>query len=156
MLAIGKHLGLMRQVGAAGIDEIDAGQMVLGGDLLGAQVLLHRHRIIGAALDGGIVGEDHRLAARDAADPGDQSRAVHVALVHAEGGERADLQERRARIEEPRHPLARHQLAAPEVAGARAGAAALGGRGAAGGEFVERGAPTRGIFGVGGGLGSRR
>ena len=26
MLAVGKHLGLMRQIGAAGIDEIDAGQ----------------------------------------------------------------------------------------------------------------------------------
>ena len=44
MLAVGEHLGLMRQVGAAGIDEIDARQRVLRRDLLRAQMLLHRHR----------------------------------------------------------------------------------------------------------------
>ena len=65
MLAVGKHFGLMRQIGAAGIDQIDAGQTVLRRDFLRAQVLLHRHRIIGAALDRRIVGDDHRLAAVD-------------------------------------------------------------------------------------------
>ena len=64
MLAVGKHLGLMRQVGAAGIDQIDAGQPVLARDLLRAQMLLHRHRIIGAAFDGGIVADDDAFAAR--------------------------------------------------------------------------------------------
>jgi hypothetical protein len=50
MLAVGKDLVLARQIGAAGIDEIDAGQPVLQRDLLGAQMLLHRQRIIGPPL----------------------------------------------------------------------------------------------------------
>ena len=94
-------------------------------------MLLHRHRIIGAALDRRIVGDDHRLAALDPADPGDQPGAVHVALVHAEGGERADFEKRRAGIDKTRDALARQQLAARDMALARLAGAALG-----------RGAPT--------------
>ena len=63
MVAVGKDLGLVRQVGAAAIDQIDAGQPVLLRDLLRAQMLLHRHREIGAALHRGVVGDDHHFAA---------------------------------------------------------------------------------------------
>ena len=76
MLAVGEHFGLMRQVGAAGIDQINAGQAVLARDLLGAQMLLHRHRIIGAALDRGIVADDDAFAPGDAADAGDDARGM--------------------------------------------------------------------------------
>ena len=113
MFAVGKHLGLMRQVGAAGIDQIDAGQMVLARDLLGAQMLLHRHRIIGAALDGGVVAHDHAFAALDAADAGDDAGAVDVAVVHAEGGERRQFQERRAGIDEAHPTRAAREAAFP-------------------------------------------
>ena len=37
MVAVGEHLGLVRQVGAAAVDQIDARQPVLLGDLLRAQ-----------------------------------------------------------------------------------------------------------------------
>ena len=50
------------------------GQAVLLGDLLRAQVLLHRDREVGAALHGGVVGHHHHLAAADAADAGDDAR----------------------------------------------------------------------------------
>ena len=99
MLAVGKHVRLIRQVGSAGIDEIDAGQAVFGRDFLRAQMLLDRHRIIRAALDRRIVGDDHRLAAVNAADPRHQAGAVDVAFIHAEGGEAADFEKRRTRIE---------------------------------------------------------
>src|SRR3546814_3143478 len=66
MVTIGKDLGLMRQVGTARIDAVDARQPVELGDLLRAEVLLDRHRIIGAALHRGIVAHDHHLAAGDA------------------------------------------------------------------------------------------
>ena len=46
MLAVGKDFGLVRQIGPARVDQIDAGQTVLRRDLLGAQMLLHRHRIV--------------------------------------------------------------------------------------------------------------
>ena len=122
MLAVGKHVGLVRQVGAAGIDQIDARQPVLARDLLGAQMLLHRHRIIGAALDGGIVADDDAFAAGDAADAGDDAGAVDGVLVHAVGGERREFEERRAGIEQ-RRSRARAATACRAPDGARARAA---------------------------------
>ena len=143
MLPVGKHLGLMRQVRAAGIDEIDAGQPVLAGDLLGAKMLLHRHRVIGAALDGGIVADDHHLAAFDAADPGDDAGAVDRAVIHVVGGERAEFEKRRAGIEQARHPLARQQLAAGQMPLARLGRSALRDGRALGPKFAPQARPRR-------------
>ena len=131
MLAVGKHLGLMRQIGAAGIDQIDARQPVLARDLLRAQMLLHRHRIIGAALDGGIVADDHAFAAGNAADAGDDAGAVDGVVIHAVGGERRQFEKRRAGIDQRHHALARQKLAARQMALAGARRAALGGLGAA-------------------------
>ena len=141
MLAVREHLGLVRQVGAAGIDEVDAGQPVLARDLLRAQVLLHRHRVVGAALDGRVVADDHRLAPADAADAGDQPGAVDVVLVHAVRRKRAELEEGRARIDEAQHALARQELAAGKMPLARPLRAALGDRGAAPGELALEGVP---------------
>ena len=59
-----------------------------------------------------------------------EARAMHVALVHAEGGERADFEERRAGIDERRDALSRQQLAARHMALARPLRAALAGRSA--------------------------
>ena len=53
------------------------------GDLLGAQVLLDGERVVGAALDGGVVGDDHALLPGDHADAGDDARARGVVLVDA-------------------------------------------------------------------------
>ena len=107
MLAVGKHLVLVGQVGAAGIDEIDAGQMVLQRDLLRAQMLLHRHRIIGAALHRGVVDDDHHLAALDAPDAGDQPGAGNRLVIEPMRRELADLEKRRAGVEQRRQPLPR-------------------------------------------------
>ena len=71
VIAIGKHVGLQRQKRAAGIDEVDARQVILLGDLLRAQMLLHRHRIVRAALDGGVVGDDRAVLSLHEADTGD-------------------------------------------------------------------------------------
>ncbi len=112
MVAVRKHLGLMRQIGAAAIDQIDARQPVFLRDLLRAEMLLHRHRIIGAALHRGVVAHDHALAARDAADACNHAGTRNVVLaVQPVGGKLADLEERRARIEQPFHPVTREQLA---------------------------------------------
>ena len=63
MITVGEDLGLVRQVRPARINEINAGQLILLGDLLRAKMLFHRHRKIGAALHRGVVGHDHALAA---------------------------------------------------------------------------------------------
>ena len=83
VVAVGEHVVLVRQVGAAGVHQVDAGQAVLLRDLLRAQVLLHRHRVVGAALHRGVVADDHAVDAADAADAGDDAGAGRVAVVHA-------------------------------------------------------------------------
>jgi len=50
---------------------------------------------------------------------------MHVAAVHAPGGELPDLEEGRAGIEQPLHALARQHLAAADVLLARGVVAAL-------------------------------
>jgi hypothetical protein len=64
VLAVREHVVLVRQVGAARVHQVDARQAVLHRDLLRAQVLLHRHRVVGAALHGGVVADDHHVDAR--------------------------------------------------------------------------------------------
>ncbi len=75
MVAVGEDLGLVRQVRAAAVDQIDARQPVRLGDLLRAEMLLDRHRIVSAAFDRRVVADDHRLPARHPADAGDDPRA---------------------------------------------------------------------------------
>ena len=112
MIAVGKDLGLVRQVRAAAVDQIDARQAVRFGDLLRAEMFLDRQRIVSAAFDRRVVADDHHLPARHAADAGDDARARHFAFVHVAGGELADLEERRARIEQPLDAIAWQQFAA--------------------------------------------
>ncbi len=89
VIAVGKHLVLLRQERTAALDEVNARQGVLAGNLLRAQMLLHRERVIRSALHGRVVGNDHAGAARDPADTGHQARA------------------RQARRRKPRAPPAR-------------------------------------------------
>ena len=116
VLAVGEHLRLQGQERAARVDEVEARQAVLRCDLLRAQVLLHREREVRAALDGRVVRDDHALAPLDDADAGDDPGARRVAVVEIPGGERVQLEERRAGIDEPVDPLPRGQLAAGAVA----------------------------------------
>ena len=124
VLAVREHLVLQRQEGAARVDEVDAGQAVLERDFLRAQVLLDRDRIVRAALDGRVVRDHQEFAAVDAADAGDEARGRRVVAVHAARGERRDLEERAAGVEEGLDALARQQLAARDVLRARGLAAA--------------------------------
>ncbi len=61
MALIRKDVVLLRQKRTAGVHHIDTRQIVLPRDVLRAQMLLHRHRIVSAALDGRIIGDDHAL-----------------------------------------------------------------------------------------------
>ncbi len=115
VVAVGEHLVLQRQEGAAGVDEIEARQPVLRGDLLRAQVLLHGQRVVRAALDGRVVRDDHALRALDDADARDDAGARRVAVVEIPGGERVQLEEGRVGVDEPVDALARRQLAARAV-----------------------------------------
>ena len=110
VLAIGKDLGLQRQIRAARVHQIQAGQPVLDRHLLRAQVLLHRDRVVGAALDGGVVGDDQHLAPRHPADAGDQTGAGRLVVVEPFGRERRELEKGRVRVEQLLEALADQEL----------------------------------------------
>src|SRR5918994_3907887 len=88
-------------------------------------MLLDGEGVVGAALDRGIVADDHAFPARDAADAGDDPGAVDGVVVEAVRGERGQLQEGRSEVEEAGDALAREQLAARNVPLAGAARAAL-------------------------------
>ena len=111
VVAVRKDLALEGQEGSATVDEVHARQVVLEGDLLGPEVLLHGQRVIRAALDGGVVGDDDAEGPFDPPDAGDDPRARGVAVVQAVGGERAQFEEGAARVEEPVDALADRHLA---------------------------------------------
>ncbi len=112
VLLIRKHLRLQRQKRPARVHEIDARQPVLLRDLLRPQVLLHRYRVIRPALHRRVVRDDHALAPLDPPDPRDDPRPRRLVVVHAARRQRAELQERPARVEQLLDPLPHHQLPA--------------------------------------------
>ncbi len=124
MVAIREDFVLQRQEGAAGVDEVDAGQPVLERDLLRAQMLLHRDGIIGAALDRRVIRDDQVFVSVDPADARHETGGRRVVAIHAARGQRGDLEERAARIEECLDAVAWQELAARDVLLARALAAA--------------------------------
>ncbi|MNE34498.1 hypothetical protein D3C80_1282230 [compost metagenome] len=147
VLAVGEHLVLARQVGAAGVDQVDARQAVLAGDGLRADVLLDGQRVVAAALHGGVVGDDHALDALDPADAGDHAGGRHVLAVHLEGGQRGEFEEGRAGVEQGVDALARQQLAARAVALLGGDAAALADAAEQGAQVVDLLAHRRAVAG---------
>src|SRR3546814_9572197 len=81
VLAIGKDFVLIGQVGAARIDQVDAGQFVLLRDFLCPQMLLDRQGVVGAAFYSGVVADDHAFGAGNMADAGDDASARRVVVV---------------------------------------------------------------------------
>ena len=126
MPLVGKNLVLLRQKRAPGIDHIDAGQIVLPGNILRPQMLLHRHRIIGAALDGGVVGDDHAFAPRDPSNTSDDARRMHVATIEIVGSQRRQLEKGGAGVDQEIDALSRQHLAPRRVPDTRGFAAATG------------------------------
>ncbi len=93
--------------------------MILAGDFLRAKVFLHRHRKIRAAFYRRIVGHDDHFLSHHPADAADHAGGRCVAVVHLLGGQRGDLQERRARVEQGGDAVPYQQFSAAGVAFAR-------------------------------------
>jgi hypothetical protein len=62
--------------------------------------------IVGAALDGRVVGDDEDFAAGDAPDARDQARRRRLVVVDVPRSQRRELEERRVGIEQPLDPFA--------------------------------------------------
>ena len=115
MVTIGKDLVLSRQKRASRIDQVNARQVVLGGDFLGAQVFLDRQRIVGSAFDRRIVRDDHALPAVYVTDARDDSSRRNVVGVDAVSGKSADFEKRRVVVEQILDAIPRQQLSASDM-----------------------------------------
>ena len=113
IIAVGEQFGLRRQEAARAVADVDHRQPVLDGDVQRADDLLDRQRIPGAAFDAGVVGADDDLAARDDADAADIAGARHVAVIVHVGGQRGQLEKRRAGIEQHFDAVAHEHLVLP-------------------------------------------
>ncbi len=126
MIAVGKHFVLIGQVRAAGIHEVNTGQAVLGGNLLRAQMFLHRQRIIGAALHGRIIGDDYTFSARDPADAGDNAGGRNRFVINLVSCKLREFEEWTAGIEKCLDAVTYQQFATGKMPFAGLVAAASG------------------------------
>ena len=125
MLAVREHFILTRQVGAARIHQVNAGQPVLLGNGLCPKVLFDRQRVVRTAFDRSVVGHNHAFHTFNPTDPGDNAGCRDVFAVHLVRRQLTQFKERRARVEQPVDALARQQLASGGVPLLSAGAATL-------------------------------
>ena len=116
VVAVGEDLGLQREERAARVHEVDRREAVLERDLLRAEVLLDRDRVVGPALHGRVVRDDHDGAALDPADARHEAGPRCGAVVETVPCERRDLEEGRVGVEESLEALAHRKLPARDVA----------------------------------------
>ena len=94
--------------------------------LLRAKVLLHRDRVVGPSLDRRVVRHDHHQSPAHRADARHHAARRHrFVAVQVVAGERGELKEGRAGVEEGLDALPREHLAACRVQRPRARATAL-------------------------------
>ena len=109
-----EDVGLAGQVGPSGLDQQQQREAVLLGHVHGAQQLADRGRARRPAAYRRVVGDDQALGVRDLGE-----RHHHAATDRVPGlqsGQRAQLEHRRARVDECLEALAHHHLAAGPVA----------------------------------------
>lgn len=93
------------------VNKVDAWELVLKGDFLRSQVLLHRHGKIGAAFDRRIVCDDHARCSGNDADPGQYAGSWTNSLIEPRSGELSDFKKGCARIYQLLNTLAHVELA---------------------------------------------
>ena len=97
------------QEDARGVHQVDQRELVLAGDVLGAEDLLDGHRKTRARLHGGVVGDDHDQPVRDPSDDRKHARGRSTSPLFVELKARPEtkLEGRGTRIDERGDPLAR-------------------------------------------------
>jgi hypothetical protein len=100
VLLVREDVQLAGQVGSTRLDQVDTGQAVLPGDLLSTQVLLDSDRVVGASLDGRVVGNNHALDAVDATNTGNDSSCRDLVLVKLMSSKLTNLEERRSIVQQ--------------------------------------------------------
>lgn len=101
VVTVWKDVGLVGEVGATAVDEVDAGKVVLLGDGLSAEMLLDGDGVVCAALDGAVVCDDDAGDAFDNSNTSDDTSSWDVGFrVQLMTSKRAELEESGAGIDE--------------------------------------------------------
>ena len=112
VILVGEHLVLHWQESSTRVDEVDAAKVVLERDVLGPNLLFDASGEEGAALYGGVVGDEHPRDAMDDADSGDDAGARELIVDLAEPSERGEFEKGRAFVDDHVDAIAGHDLAA--------------------------------------------
>ena len=108
-----EHVGLAGQVGASGLHQEQQREAVLLGHVHGAQELADRRRARRPAAHGRVVGDDEALGVRHLGQRDHDTATDRVARVQP--GQRAQLEHRRAGVDQRLQALADQHLAAGPV-----------------------------------------
>ena len=87
MLSVSEHLVLSRQIGPTGIDQVNTGQTILFGDCLRPEMFFDCNRVVGAALDGGVVDHQHAVPTMNLSYARDDATAGDVVIVEVPTGQ---------------------------------------------------------------------
>ncbi|MNI60807.1 hypothetical protein D3C73_1160420 [compost metagenome] len=115
MLLIREDLVLLGQECTPGIHQVDAGKLVLQSDFLSPEVLLHRHGIVSAALDRGVIGDHQDMASMDQTNARNNPGTRGIIVVHAVRSQGCNLKERAAIIEQVVDAFPRKKLSAGDM-----------------------------------------
>lgn len=130
VVAVGEDIGLVGEVGAAGVDHVDAAVASLVLDLghvfqirvslreivllrngLCAEMLLHGDGVVRSSLDSAIVRNNHARHTLNHTNTRDNTTSRHFSLrVQLISSHRTQFKERRARIDQCRHTIAGQHL----------------------------------------------
>ena len=99
MLPVGEYLILSRQIGAPGINQVDTGQAVLLRYRLRSEMFFDRNRVVGATLDGGVIDDQHAVAAVNLAHSRDDSSARNLVIVELPPGQLRKLEKTAAGVQ---------------------------------------------------------
>lgn len=102
MVLVGEYVILLRKESASRIDQVNAGQLVLHGNLLGSNVLFNRDWVVCTTLVGEVVCDDHALTAVYHSNSSDNVARRNL-LVKA--CKLAKCQERRASVKKLANPI---------------------------------------------------
>ena len=123
--------------------------MIFAGDLLRPQMLLHRHRIIGAAFDGGVIANDHHIAARHTANPRNHARGMDIPVIKPIGCQSANFQKGGSGIQQAADPIPRQKFAARHMPRPCPFRPALGGKASLRAQIMDQRLPSLAIgFGL--------
>ena len=90
MFTVGENFILTGQVGAAGIHEINTGQIIFCGYGLSAKMFFHRQGIITATFNRGVIGHNNAFLSANATYAGNNAgcwNRLSVNLMSGQGGE---------------------------------------------------------------------